>query len=76
MTLTAEQRAMLGALRMGPLTIAKVTAQTGGSPVEFGDLLWRGLVDSSPVRTVSATSWPIEFHLTDAGLAALIGGAP
>jgi hypothetical protein len=70
MTLTAEQRAMLGALRdRGPLTTAEISRSMPlGALADLGDLLWHRLADLVGGNTG-------KFTITDAGLAALIGGA-
>jgi hypothetical protein len=69
-TLTAEQRAMLGALRdRGPLTTAEIIRSMPlGALADLGDLLWHGLAIPDGNNTGA-------FTITDAGLAALIGGA-
>jgi hypothetical protein len=71
MTLTAEQRAMLGALRDGPMhfdSLAVVVFVTAAKGRAY--LIARGLV-----RAGFATSRAERYKITDAGLAALIGGA-
>jgi hypothetical protein len=65
-TLTAEQRAMLGALRdRGPMTPAEIVMPVPlGEEADLGDLLWRGLIDLAGGNTG-------KFKITNAGLAAL-----
>jgi hypothetical protein len=69
-TLTAEQRAMLGALReLGPMTTDAIARSMPlGALADLGDLMWHRLADLVGGNTG-------KFKITDAGLAALIGGA-
>jgi hypothetical protein len=71
MTLTAEQRAMLGALAeaSGPMSVATLYYGSKITAVEFVDLAHGGMIVAQDSRDPFRGSWAI----TEAGLAALVG---